>query len=140
LENGSRDNFSVAHLAYFKNEQLNTLLAFDQKIIATICDGHGKGTEYIEGNTIDEGDKRNWSGGFVSNSVSADVHVSCGVIEILGCEIDPEEQGCLHESIASRSSENTQNLSNKDCLFPTKVSGATAKKVSIASPSHSNFF
>ncbi len=104
LKNGSRDNVSVAHLTYFKNEQLNDLLAPNQKIIATICDGHGMGKEYSKEDSVSEIDKKGWGGGNVSNSVSADVYVSCGVIELPGCEIDPKKQGFLYELIALRGS------------------------------------
>ena len=106
LKNGSRDNVSVAHLTYFKNKQLNDLLASDQKIIATICDGHGIGMEYSKKvpKSVSEIDKKDWGGENISNSVAADIYTIFRVNPILGLEIDPKEQGCLHELIALRGS------------------------------------
>jgi len=102
LKKGSRDNVSVAHIALKSNQ--DQLVAANQTIIATICDGHGVGEKYSKEATIDENNKENWDGLVVSSSVAADIFVAGQVQEIPGLEINSEKQNDLCKLIAVRSS------------------------------------
>jgi serine/threonine protein phosphatase PrpC len=101
LKKGSRDNVSVAHIAIKSNQ--NQLIAANQTIIATICDGHGVGDKYSKEEDIDEGVKEYWDGLVVSSSVAADIFVAGQVEQIPGLEINSEKQNDLYKLIAARS-------------------------------------